>query len=104
MGSLNAYPREEMLTSKPSIDCILMTQGLDQMRRAADNMIDLIFNTHSKSVKEIDRLIRSSAIIGARQNESMKQLTIVTILFLPMTFLTVTIAMLPTRSRLLIGI
>ena len=69
--------------------CVLMTQNLDQMRRSADNMIDLVFNTYGKLPPHHVRWPRTDVKAGAYQNESMKQLTLVTILFLPLTFLTV---------------
>ena len=49
--------------------CVLISEMLGQIKEQADGMISLIFNT-----------------ISAHQNRSVKLLTFITIVFLPMTF------------------
>ncbi|KAK6533502.1 hypothetical protein TWF694_002441 [Orbilia ellipsospora] len=50
---------------------IVLLDTVETMKRSADNLTDYIFNT-----------------VGNLQNENMRQLTVVTIFFLPLTFLT----------------
>ena len=65
--AITISPRTRIYLKDVEDHIVLITENLDEMRRAADAMISLIFNT-----------------ISAYQNEAMRNLTLVTIFFLPL--------------------
>ena len=68
-GMLSA--RAEVYLQDVEDHVVLLAGNLAEMRRGADDLINMIFNT-----------------VAAYQNEAMRNLTLVTIFFLPLTFLT----------------
>lgn len=70
-SSTKISPTTKTYLGDVSDHCYLILQTFDQLQHSAQGMIELIFHT-----------------ISARQNESMKQLTAATIIFLPLTFIT----------------
>ncbi|KAK0638632.1 hypothetical protein B0T16DRAFT_338648 [Cercophora newfieldiana] len=63
--------KESMYIASIVDRCISLTASLNQLNSSANAMIELIFNT-----------------LAAYQNRTMKQLTVATIIFLPLTFIT----------------
>lgn len=70
VSGISITPLAQTYLSDVSDHIITLAASLDRMRASAENLTSLLFNT-----------------VSAHQNESIKQLTLVTIFFLPLTFL-----------------